>query len=181
MGIVRTGESEYDKELARWNTPRNKEVSGQPGVMGFGAVGYEEYPKMLYKAFPDDTGKVKCGEPPPQMYLYADMPSYQRAEAVAAAFTRRCQTTVKSAGEEDRAYADGWRPTQADALAYYEGLQQDIAQAAAEADFRAKRMTPAAQAELEAAHASTSDHVVDVVPKKQGGRRKPVAVTAVGQ
>jgi hypothetical protein len=173
MPIVRTGESEYDKELAKWNTPKRQG--------GYGPDGYEEYPKMLYKAFLDANGKAKCMEPPPLVHMYLTMPEFLRAEAIATAFTQKCQMTVRSAHEEDKAKADGWRRTPGEALAHFEALQQEIAQAAAEAQFAAKRMSDKARAEFAEADASTSDHVVDVIAAAKAAAargRKARGVTA---
>ena len=43
MPVVYTPESEYKKELDRWNTPKRQG--------GFAPDGHEEFPLMLYKAF----------------------------------------------------------------------------------------------------------------------------------
>ena len=44
MAIVRTGESEYDKEMAKWDKPYR----------------YEPFPKMVYRAYkgPDTNGQI---------------------------------------------------------------------------------------------------------------------------
>lgn len=171
MGIQRSSESEYEREMARWNTPRNREVPGQPGVYGFGPVGIEKYPQMLYKAFRDDNGQIKCMEPPPPLHMYLSMPEYQRAEAIAKAFTDKCQTTVRSDGEYEKARSEGWRDTVALALEHAHALEREIADAAAEEQYRVRKMSPKAQAELAQANAETDAHVVEVpVPKKKPGR-----------
>lgn len=161
MGIVRTGESEHDKELARWDLPKR--------LGGHNADGYEQFPQMLYKAFRDDSGQVKCMMPPPPMHLYLSMPEYQRAEAIAVQFTLACQKTVRDQREYDREVAAGWRDTPALALAHFEAQQQEIATAAAEEQYRLKRMTERAREEHAAANAETDAHVVEVeAPKKRG-------------
>lgn len=164
MPIVRTGETEYDKELARWNTPKR--------FGGYGPDGYERFPLMLYKAFRDDNGQVKCMEPPPLIHDYLSMPEFMRAEARANAFTQKCQHTVRSEDEYQRARANGWRDTSSDAIAHFEALQREIADAAAEEQFRLRKMSGKARAEHAAADAATSDHVVEVpIPRKKPGRK----------
>lgn len=172
MGIVLNDESEYAKELKRWNTPKR--------LGGYGPDGYEPFPAMLYKAFRHENGQTQCMEPPPQMYEFADMPSFMRAEAKAKAFTDRCQLTVRSQAQFDIEYANGWRKTAEDAIAHFEALQREIADAAAEEQFRVRRMSDAAQRELAAANAATEDHVVEVpIPRKKPGRKPRVVEVGV--
>lgn len=151
MPIVHTGETEYDKELKKWNTPKR--------LGGYGPDGYERFPQMLYKAFVRENGKVQCMEAPPQISHFREMSEYLRAEALATAFTNQCQCTVRSEGEYDRARKDGWRDTAKEALDYYEHLQQDIATAAAEANFAVTKMTPKAQAERAKKEAATDKQI----------------------
>lgn len=134
MAVIIPAESELGIELAKWER--------------HGSYRFVPYPAMLYKAFPRDNGKVMCGDP-----------GVAVGEAEADAFTRRCQLTVQSEAERERALADGWRPTPDLALAYYEGLQRDIATAAAEANFHATSMTPKAQAERAARDKATHKQV----------------------
>lgn len=165
MGIVRTGETEYDRELARWNTPKR--------LGGHGPDGYERFPQMLYKAFRHDNGQTMCMEPPPLVHMFLSMPEFLRAEAVAKAFTDKCQTTVRNEAEYDRARAEGWRDTSAEAIAHFEAMQREIADAAAEEQFRVRRMGEKARGEFDAAQASTDAHVPDLpAPKKRPGRPK---------
>lgn len=168
MGIVRTGETEYDKEMARWDLPKR--------LGGHNADGYERYPQMLYKAFRDDSGRMTCMMPPPLMHLYLSMPEYLRAESIAKAFTDQCQTTVRTDAEYARKRDEGWRDTPAEALAHAEVLQREIADAAAEEQFRVRRMSEQAQREFAAANAGDA-HVPDpAAPKKRPGRKaKPLA------
>jgi hypothetical protein len=132
MGLVINPESEYAKELARWNTPKRDG--------GFGPDGYEPYPRMVYQAIARN-GKAEVGDPADEQ------------------FSARCQLIVRSEAEYDRARAQGWRATPTEALAHAEALQIAIATAAAEASFAAQRMTPKAQAERAALEAKTDKHV----------------------
>jgi hypothetical protein len=130
--MIISPESELGIELSKWEVPYR----------------FQRYPAMLYKAFPRENGKVMCGDP-----------GVAVGDAVAEAFTRRCQLTVGNESEQARAIADGWRKSPDDALAYYEGLQRDIATAAAEANFHATSMTPKAQAERSAREKATHKQI----------------------
>lgn len=171
MPIVRTGETEYDREMERWNTPKR--------MGGHGPDGYERFPQMLYKAFRDENGQVKCMTPPPMAHMYLSMPEFMRAEAIADSFTKKCQITVKSESEYERERANGWRDSAPEAVEYFEAQQREIADAAAEEQFRLRRMSEKAQSEHAAANAETDAHVVEVpAPKKRPGRPARVAVEA---
>lgn len=167
MGIVHNPDSEYSKEHARWNRPRNVFVDGLPG---YGPIGHEPYPRMLYKAFKRENGRVECMDPPPMVGMYKEPGDYYRAEAIAKAFTERCQRTVKSDGEYEKARSEGWSDTPDDALAYVERLEREMADAAAEAQAKVKAMTAKAQAEYKAADDATDAHVADIPAPKKGGR-----------
>ncbi len=132
MGLVINPDSEYAKELAKWNTPKRDG--------GFGPDGYEPYPRMIYRAIARQ-GKAEVGD--------------VRDEQFSAA----CQLIVRSPAEFDRAIADGWRATPTEALAHADALQVAMATAAAEAAFAAQRMTPKAQAERAKLEAATDKHV----------------------
>lgn len=152
MGVVVNPDSELGREMAKWE---------KPWV-------YVEYPRMLYKAFKRDNGKVMCLDNP---LMYRDEAGALGAEA----FNRQCQRIVRSDDERARAEAEGWRATVKDALDHFEALEQAIAQAAAEANFGVRRMSEQARAEKAAADAETHEHVTDVVPVKRG---RPRAVSA---
>jgi hypothetical protein len=170
MGIVHTGESEYDKELARWNTPQR--------LGGHGPNGFQPFPRMVYKAYRRENGRVECMEPPPVMHLFATLPEFHRAEAIAKSFTDSCQQIVGSEAEYRRARDMGWRESPQDAIDHQEALAREIADAAAEANFSSRRMSPQAQAERDAAQAATDAHVVDPpVPPRRRYQRKPRVTT----
>lgn len=135
MGIVRTGESEYDKELRKWDLPKREG--------GMNANGMEPYPVMLYKAVERENGKVVCGDPLDEQ------------------FTARCQTIVFSPSEEQRAREQGWRESPKAALAHHEAIQQEIAQAAAEAAHAAQRMSEKARTERKGREDATHRHVTE--------------------
>lgn len=175
MPIVRTGTTAHDKELEKWNTPKNQRVRDAEGnetdVMGMNRVGFEPYPCMLYKAHRRENGKVAC------MDLDAIYAVDVQIQARAEAFNRTCQLTVNSEGEFLRAKDQGWCDSPDEALAYHERLQQDIAKAAAEEANRVRTMSEKAQREHAALDAATDAPVTDVPAPKRGPGRPPKAAT----
>lgn len=151
MPIVRTGETEYDKEMAKWDAPRREG--------GMRPDGYEPFPKMLYFARELKNGKAAVADVPGPRGWYSDDNTYLSAELEAQRFTSSCQRVVRNSDELERAYREGWRETPADALAHYEALQREIATAAAEANFAATRMSDKAQAERRRRESATDKHV----------------------
>lgn len=164
MGVVRNAEptTAYEKELARWDTPKRDG--------GMRPDGYEPFPKMVYKAHQMENGKVSCYD---MAALYAsDMNVVARADA----FNRKCELTVHSPHELEKALAEGWRSSPKEALDYYESLQQDIAKAAAEAAYSVQRMSEKARREYQAADEATEHPVTDVAAPKRGPKGTRVQV-----
>ena len=182
-------ESEYGKELARWNTPRNvvvKDSNDEPlkdsqtgeFIRGKKCVGYEEYPRMMYMAHRLPNGQPSAGEIQPHPAFCLSREEYEQRCAYIDQFNRECQRIVRDESEQRLAEAQGWRKTTTAALDLYEQQQQEIARAAAEAEYRAQRMSSKARREWDGVQDQSSEHVVDVTTKKRGpGRpRKVVAV-----
>lgn len=144
MGIVRTGESTYDKELAKWNTPKR-------------AGGYQPdtpqlFPRMIYRAMKLESGKVVC--------MDLDPITNEPRSA--------CYRIVKSNDELQRAQGEGWvSGSPKEALDAFERQEQALGQAAAEAIAAAK--SEKAKRELDEVSNLTMEHVADVTPssKKQ--------------
>lgn len=152
MPIVRSGESEHDKELAKWDLPKR--------MGGYGPDGYEPYPRMLYKAHRRENGKVMCMD---MSALYGtDMAEMARAEA----FNASCQKIVQSEEQYRLAKGQGWCDTPQDALALHEQQAQELATAAAEAAYSVRRMSEKAQREHAEADAATEHPLTDIAPKK---------------
>lgn len=190
MGIVVSPDSELGRELARWNTPRNRPVTDSNGepvrnsdgslLMGMNCVGYEPYPKMLFMARLLPNGKPSVGEVPPIPMFCATPQEYEQKCLWAESFTRQCQKTVHSEQEERLCLGQGWSLTQDGALARHEEQQQEYAELAAKAAYAARAMTTKAQAELAAADKATHEHVMDVVgssAKTRGQTEKIKPVT----
>lgn len=159
MSLMISPESALGKELATWNRPKNqRDEDGRPGMR---AVGYEEFPRMLYRARKLPSGAVRCIEPAPNPLSYPDQATYQRDLAVVEQFNRGCSTIVSSAAEYERALSDGWRDSPAEALNHHEALEREIATAAAEAAAAAEKMTAKAQRERKGREAQTDGHLTE--------------------
>lgn len=157
MPIVRSGETEHGKELAKWDLPKR--------MGGYGADGFEPYPRMVYKAHRRENGKVMCLD---MAALYGeDMATVARAEA----FNASCHKTVMSEEQYRLAKGQGWSDTPTEALELFERDAQSLATAAAEAAYQVQRMTDKARAEFETADAATEHPLADVpAPKRKPGR-----------
>jgi hypothetical protein len=179
MPVVISPASELGKELRKWEQHHTRYAIDEEGSSVPGnPYAYRHYPMMLYKARKLPNGQTKCLVPPPQAYEFEKMDQYERAVLFAESFNASCQLTVKSETDHAKALNEGWRASPSEALAHADGLEQDIARAAAEAAHSAQRMSAKAQAEFEAAGAETHKHVVDLVGAKKRGRpakTKPVA------
>jgi len=166
MSIVRSGETAYDIEMQKWDTPKR--------MGGFGPDGFEAFPKMVYRAErrEDKGGKVMCMDV--EGSLYSTDPVVQ---ARAEAFTNKCQRTVMSEGEYDRARGEGWCESPKAALESIEKHAQSMATAAAEVNYDVQRMSDKARREHAFLDASTDGVVAEVpVPKRKPGR--PVKAVA---
>lgn len=177
MPIVYPQSGPLAEELAKWEQHRTKYVPddmvpGNPYV-------YRPYPRAMYKAVKKANGKVVCMETPPNSYAYLDEKSYERACLEVESFNRQCYSEVKSEEEHKKARNEGWRDTPTEALQFFEACEQAIGNAAAEANWGAKRMSARAQDELKQANEQTHEHVTDIVGSsgKTRGRKakiKPV-------
>jgi hypothetical protein len=132
MPVVHNEESDHAKELKKWNTPKRDG--------GHAPDGFEPYPAMVYQARALN-GKPACEDPRDEQ------------------FATRCQHVVRDAQEHAHYKADGWSDTPTLALAHAEALAQEIATAAAEANFSAAKMSPKAQAERARLEAATDKHI----------------------
>lgn len=179
MPIQIPHDSALGKELWQWDHREDEvweSLAGErdPSIRGKRPRVPRYFPTMLYKARANSAGKVVCYEPYPPEYLYADANSYNRACNEVDQLNRENTILAHDADDVTRREAEGWRDSPDAAIAYYEGLQQDIAQAAAENAFAVARMSEKAQAEFRAAEASTHAHVTDVVGRKKPGRKPKV-------
>lgn len=132
MAVVMNPDSALSHELEKWNVTRP----------------YQPFPRMVYQAHARENGKVECGDP-----------GVAVGEAGAEAFTRRCQLTVATEHDLQRAREAGWSLTPQDAIAHHEARQRAIADAAAEVHSAVTKMSPKAQLDHKRRDAATDKHL----------------------
>lgn len=149
----------YSKEMAKWNKPWL----------------YVPYPAMLYKARKyNDQGAWKTHVPEPQREAFPTDQDWRRAQELAERFTASCQRIVNSKEEAEAAYRDGWRPHPKEAVDFMNGLDDDIAKAAAYRAYEDRNMSEKAKAEIAQAEAESDGmHVAEVVEKPKARRGRP--------
>ncbi len=147
MPLVVTPESEWGKELAKWNKPYE----------------FAMFPKMLYKATRREDGIVSVAE--------ADDALFGGQPGAAESFSARCQMTVKDDRELTRFIEMGWRESPGAALEFFEEKALALGASAAHRAHDDRNMGDKAKAEAEAIEASTPEHVAEV-PRKRVRRRK---------
>ncbi len=170
--IVINPHSDLGKELRKWEQHYSYLVP--PGTRPGNPYTYRPFPKMLYMADRGPNGQTTVVLPSPSPWDYPDPNALAQAQNLQENWNRQHQRVVKDESEFLIAKGQGWAEGPGEALEAYEAKQQVIAEAAAQASFYAQRMSEQARAELEAAHADSSDHVVDVQPKRGPGRPKTV-------
>jgi hypothetical protein len=165
MAIIYNPDSQYSKMAERWNIPRNQKNSD--GDSGFGPIGHQDFPKMMYRAQPNASGKIMCGHPLAAV-----------GDAAGEAFSRSCQTIVQDQEESERMIKRGWYDTPDLALSGYEQDQKSLAEIAAMRHFSDQKMSSLAQEEARVVDNATSEHVPSIpAPRKKRGRpRKRVVV-----
>ena len=165
MAIIYNPDSQYSKMAERWNIPRNQKNSD--GDSGFGPIGHQDFPKMMYRAQPNANGKVMCGDP-----------SAAVGDSIGEAFSRSCQIIVRDQEESDRMTKSGWYDGPDLAMNGYEQDQKSMADIAAMRHFSDQKMSASAQAEAKAVDDATHAHVPSIpAPRKKRGRpRKRVVV-----
>lgn len=144
MGVVRTGESSFDKEMDKWDTPRR--------LGGMKPDGYEPFPQMLYKAHQLENGKWAVNDPYDENW------------------SKRCQVIVRDERELTRQLEQGWRPSPTEAVDYAERVQEEIANAAAERHYADQRLSDKARREAAAIDAESNEHIPDIAAPKKRGR-----------
>jgi|TARA_R110000787_G_scaffold66267_2_gene148914 hypothetical protein len=157
MAIIHNPDSEFSRELQKWNTQKRHG--------GFGPNGHEEFPKMMYQARPRENGKVMCGDPSAAM-----------GDAIGEAFSRSCQLIVHDQDEADKSLKQGWYDTPDLALVGYEDTQKSMADIAAMRHFSDQRMGETAKAEAKAVDDATHLHVPSIPAPRKRGRPKRVVV-----
>lgn len=163
MSLIVTPDSDQGKELARWNTPRNQVTAD--GQRGMGAIGYEPFPRMVYKAAELPNGRVVCGNDEWDIPGAPGQPPQ----------TIKLRTSLIVADEREygAALANGYHPDPQSALKGFEARANDAARLA----YDNRRMSEAAKAELREADAALGlEHALDV-PRKPGRPKKAPVVS----
>lgn len=181
MGMEISIYSDMGRELWKWDHtvdeihPADKDRDAHEQLHGMrpgrgGIPDYPRYPMMMYRARKNAQGKVLCIDVPPDPEFYQDPRAYEIASLQIDSKNRTCHTVAQNEHEQKQKRAEGWSDTQQEAIAKFEGLERDIANAAAEERYRLQGMSKKAQAEYNAADALTDAHLTDVQPRKKRGR-----------
>lgn len=179
-GVVINPHSPLGKELAKWEQHHTYFVGR--GMRPGNPFKFRMYPYMVYKA-QQWNGGWKCLLPPPELAIFPTVQEAERWMLAVETHNRSCYKLVHDETEHERARSEGWMNSQKEALEHRDQLEQEMAQAAAEANAAAIRMTSRAQAEFAEAGEQTHEHVTDVVPTKKRGRpaKGVQAVTGHGE
>lgn len=157
----------YAKEMRKWNLPKSQG--------GHNADGFERFPMMVYKAKKENGKNLAAMQEPPREAFPNDE-LWRRATEMAFQFNQRAQRIVKDEAEYEAARRDGWRDTIHEAVAYLNGLDDDVAKAAAHRAYEDRNMSDAAKREIRAAEdAAEMDHVAEVPEKPRRGRPRKSA------
>lgn len=166
-GLVVVPGSNYAKERAKFEQfPNPFGPPGNPYV-------YREFPRMLYRA-EVYQGRIACGATVADAGEFSNPNEYNRQEESARRFTERCQRIVNDEREMQMAMENGWRKTQAEAVAYLEARQRSQGQAAAERNYQDRNLSDAAKAEAAAAqmtHFQETGQHLEAVPEAPVKRR----------
>lgn len=121
------------------------------------------YPKMLYKAARNPSGKVRVMENAIDFAgtIWKDAELSKEQDRIEF-FNRQNQFTVKSEEEHKKALNEGWRNHPDDAIKHYEERERAIGNAAAERAHSDSKMSEKAQAEAKAVDDSTEHHVAEI-------------------
>jgi hypothetical protein len=139
MAVMQSADTEFGKELAKWNTPKSQG--------GYKCDGHEEFPRMVYQAWQRSDGRV----------LVLDESD-----------SRRGWTIAKNGRELEKLRGLGWFLTVEDAVEAFQAQQLAVAEEATRVAYRASTMGAKARAEFDALDQASTTHVLDVpAPKKK--------------
>jgi hypothetical protein len=156
---IPSSKEELVKELARWEqhhtefTPRGTKP-GNPYTK-------REFPMMVYRAQQHPQSGKWCTAMVAPSYLgYRSPDEWNIACQAAAEFTKACQKIVRDERELTAAMesGEGWRPTQKEAMAWRQALEDQVERAAAERNYADKNMGERARAEAAAFEAENFGH-----------------------
>lgn len=160
----------YSKEMRKWDLPKSKG--------GHNADGFEAYPWMLYKA-QKINGKHLVFKPEPPRESFPTDDQWRRSCEMVAQFNQSQTRTVNNPDEHEKARRDGWRDNPTEALAFLDGLENDIAKAAAHRAYEDRNLSEKAKAEVAKIDAEHFEHLPEIPEqpiKRRGRPRKAEAV-----
>src|SRR5258706_8252922 len=128
MSILISPDSVEGKLRNQWECPKNTVVDGLPGM---NRVGYEEYPKCLYKAGRPTGGNVQVTG----------------------------SLTVRSESEERMQLGQGWSRTQEEAIQQVHDTHVEMAKLAANRAYQEQTMSESARKEASDYESETVQHV----------------------
>lgn len=144
-----------------------------------------QFPKMLYKAYKGEDGRVRCMDTDPKPFLYPNQEMFRMALEAVHNFNESCQLTVSSPEEQKAKEEEGWRESPKAAMDFVFSLERAITQAAAERNHEDRNMSEKARAEIAAAEADTPEQVPEIkekpLVKKIDGRSKEAKAAKASQ
>lgn len=159
MGVVYTPESEYAKELVKFEqhvTPLTMAVGKPPG----NPYVYRPFPAMLYKMRRRDDGVPMIIDPQNEAWSAGNY------------------MTVNDERELSRAVEAGWRPSVKEAEEFFHSRERATSNAAAERAYTDARMSEPARREAAVAEAETHEQLPEIPEKKRRGRPRKAQTPA---
>ena len=101
-------------------------------------------------------------------YVYVPYPRMLYRASAARYQDEDLEWCIVENEQEQNRLDSAWKESRAEARAYFDGLEADVARAAAEVKYAARGMSQPAQDELREAEQQTDEFVTDVTPKRGG-------------
>ncbi len=150
MAVFYAPETAHAKEMWKWDHLITETHPHDGSIRGMRPVGYQEFPKMLYRAGRVNDGPIGIQE----------------------------HHTVTSEVEQRNMESRGFHARQEDALAAVRAAQVEAATLAAERHFAERRMSEAARAEVAAHEDETDEHVASIPERPIRRRRRRSKISA---
>lgn len=148
-------ESMHRKILKQFNTPKSQG--------GFRCDGFEEFPKMLYRAQRHPLGgKFYVALEKDEMSLDGN-----KVIVDAQAFNRTCQMIVETPEMEERAIKGGWRKSMGEAMQYVQDEELRLATEAAHRNYDDRNMGAKAKAQAEEIELKIHGHVAEIPEQRR--------------
>jgi len=150
MAILISSESEYGKELWKWEHTQAETMENHPEVRGMRPVGFQPYPAMMYKATQQNPWRFE---------------------------QHVVNSELEQRNMESRGFYAGGQQVAADA---FKASEQALAVAAAERNYQDRNMGEKARAESDRAEQASSVHLGEIprTPVKKRVRRTNAQIAA---